>query len=100
MRHGIICQGNAQALTTISFQGKGVSQERKKKKRKETHVYHFSFLLYIILHLLHLADNGIFLIFLFILLEYNLEDIIYTTFIGFPYQHSILLTTMQWELDS
>ena len=51
----------------------------------KVHVYHFPFLLYIISYLLYLADNDFFSHFPSILLEYNLENIIQTFYIAFPY---------------
>lgn len=51
----------------------------------KVHVYHLPFLLYILSYLLYLADNDFFSHFPSILLEYNLENIIHTFYIAFPY---------------
>jgi len=45
--HCVVCQGNAEALTTIAFQGRG----------KKMLVYQFHLLMYVTLYLLSTADN-------------------------------------------
>lgn len=84
VHHGIICQGNAQVLTTISSQSKGNLQ---KKKKKCMSIIYF----YCTLYLIYLGDNGIFSHFSLYFVMIQFKQYYLYFFIEHIYKHFIFI---------